>query len=151
MSTDLLRQLAVGWEYAYLHEDWTTPLSELLDGLDAAAALRHPSGESRSIWAIVLHLSVWNENIVTRVLTGENADPEEGAWPPLPPDPDDTAWEAAKIRLADSFAAVAHMLQTVTYAQIQDSPYGLPDLLCRYVHAGYHVGQIVKLRECLRV
>jgi hypothetical protein len=27
-------------------------------------------------------------------------------------------------------------------------PYGLADLLCRFIHNGYHIGQITKMREC---
>jgi hypothetical protein len=39
------------------------------------------------------------------------------------------------------------MLETASMTQIENSKYGLPELLCRFIHAGYHIGQIIKMRE----
>ena len=32
-------------------------------------------------------------------------------------------------------------------AELDGPPYGLGDLLCRFIHVAYHIGQITKLRE----
>jgi hypothetical protein len=90
---------------------------------------------------------VWNENIVERMKTGEKARPEEGAWPPIPDPADDAAWEASKKRLWDSLQNLEQYLSTCAPGRLMAGPYGLGDLLCRFVHNGYHLGQITKLRE----
>ena len=35
--------------------------------------------------------------------------------------------------------------------KINASPYGLGDLICRFTHNGYHLGQISKIREFYEV
>jgi hypothetical protein len=42
---------------------------------------------------------------------------------------------------------VKELITSVPFEKVVDSPYGLPDLLCRLVHNGYHIGQITKVRE----
>ncbi len=145
----LRRDLLTAWEYTYLHEDWVNPLDEALAGVTPKQALWPPSPEGKGIWEIVLHLAVWNENIVERIETGQNTHPKEGAWPPIPETPDDVAWESAKRRLNEAIDSVRVMLETVPWEKVEKSPYGLPDLLCRFIHNGYHLGQITKIREVL--
>lgn len=148
---DLRRDLLVAWEYTYMHDDWVNPVDEALSGVTPKEALWPPSPDGKGIWEIVLHLAVWNENIVERIETGQNTRPEEGAWPALPETTDDVAWESAKKRLTDSLESVRKMLETVPWENVEASPYGLPDLLCRFTHVGYHLGQITKIREVLDV
>ncbi|HLK16719.1 MAG TPA: DinB family protein [Fimbriimonadaceae bacterium] len=146
---EVRRQLAIGFEYSYTHDDWVTPLEAVLDGIDAATALRRPPPADKGIWDIVLHLAVWHEDIVIRVRTGQQSHPSEGAWPPPPDEPDPAAWEAAKTRLRAALVSVQRMIETTPLEQIMASPYSLGDLLCRFTHNGYHLGQITKLREML--
>ena len=141
------RELAIGLEYSYRHDDWVTPLDEALGGLSPETAVWKPREGVPSIWAIVLHLAAWNEDIVERVRTGARSHPTEGAWPPVPELSDEAAWSAARRRLDDALAAVRTMIETTPLDAIQAGPYGLADLLCRLTHNGYHLGQITKLRE----
>ncbi|HWD40250.1 MAG TPA: DinB family protein [Fimbriimonas sp.] len=144
---EMLREVAVGFEYSYQHDDWITPLDEALEGLSAVQASWKWTPDSKCIWEIVLHLAVWNQNMVDRVRTREQSRPVEGAWPSLPPVCDEAGWEAAKERLRDALRSFEQMLETTTLDEIQASPYGLADLLCRLTHNGYHLGQISKMRE----
>src|SRR5262245_40518078 len=114
MDDEALRKhLLIGFEYCYLHDDWVNPMSEALKGLSPADALWRPGPEGKGIWDIVLHLAVWNENIVKRVRTGNKAaHPNEGAWPEPPSEPSEASWEAAKNRLDESLAAVKAMIET---------------------------------------
>jgi len=66
------------FEYSYLHDSWVHPLSEALEGLNAEQACWRSCDQCKSIWDIVLHLAVWNENIVQRVQTGAAVSPVEG-------------------------------------------------------------------------
>jgi len=143
----LRRELLVGLEYAYAHEDWVMPLDEALHDLTAQAALWRQGPSTPSIWEIVLHLAVWNENIVQRVTTGKPVHPDEGAWPALPEVRDGESWEAAKNRLQASIASVKTMIEETPLSTIQSGPWGIGDLLCRFTHVAYHLGQITRIRE----
>lgn len=140
-------QLAVAFEYAYLHDDWVNPLAEALAGVTVNEALWKPVADSKCIWEIVLHMAVWNENIVERIRSGQPVRPAEGAWPTLPDSPTGPAWEVAQRRLTDSLAAVRETIESTPLEGLLNAPWGIADLLCRYIHNGYHIGQITKLRE----
>ena len=143
------KAIATAFEYSYLHDDWVTPLDEVLAGLTIEAALwRTPAPHSKCIWEIVLHTAVWNENIVDRVNGGPER-PVEGAWPPLPSEKDPPAWSEAKERLRNALKSVQEMIENTDLEKIEKSRYGVADLLCRLVHNGYHLGQIAKMRECM--
>ena len=145
---DLRKLLLIGFEYSYLHDDWVNPLKVALAGLTAEQVRWRPD-EGMGIWDIVLHLAVWNENIVARVSSGEAVRPEEGAWPPLPAVTDEVAWVGAKKRLWDSLDSVRSMIEATPVPKLLAAPYGPGDLLCRFIHMGYHIGQITKMRECV--
>jgi len=140
--------LKAGFEYAYLHDDWVYPLKDALEGITAEQAAWRPAADAMGIWDIVLHVATWNDNIVERIETGQNARPKEGAWPAKPETPDEANWEAAKAKLQTSIDALRRLMETVPIDKIRSSPYGIPDLVCRFNHMGYHIGQIVKIREC---
>lgn len=156
MDQDVLRrEIAIAFEYSYEHDDWVTPLEEALDGITAQEALWKPAPKIPSIWEIVLHVAVWNENIVERMAQRTRGErpghPAEGAWPPLPAVQDEAAWEAAQNRLRESLSQVRTHIETMSLPAVVD--YGsigyshLDDLLCRFLHNAYHIGQITKLRE----
>ncbi len=148
-EAQIKRELLLAFEYSYRHDDWVEPLDALLAGLSPAQALWSSRPDVPSIWAIVLHLAVWHENIVERILTGEDARPAEGPWPPLPAAKDEVSWNTARKRLEDALDSVRTTIEATPLDTIQASPYGLGDLLCRFTHNGYHLGQIVKIREAM--
>jgi len=148
-DTEIRRDLLVAFEYCYLHDAWVTPLEEALAGLSAEDALRAVGTHDKCVWEIVLHLATWNENIVERILTGEPARPADGHWPSLPETVDDRAWQTATTRLWNSLNLVRSTLETARFDQISGPPWGIPDLLCRMTHMGYHLGQIVIIRCAL--
>ncbi len=133
-------------EYSYLHDDWVNPLSDALAGVTVEAALWRPGPDSKGIWDIVLHLAVWNENIIERMRTGEKCRPLEGAWPTLPPSQDEAAWATSRQRLWDSLTSLRGYIESNPIEALQ-GPYGLGDLFCRIIHMSYHIGQITKLQE----
>ncbi len=150
MTDERIKELLViGFEYSFLHEDWVTPLQEALGDVTFHEALLRLGRDGLGIWDIVLHMANWNENIVARIETGQVSHPSEGAWPPLPAVPDAEAWESAKARLFTSLDAVRTTIHDATVEKMEASPYGIGDILCRFIHMGYHIGQITKLREVL--
>jgi uncharacterized damage-inducible protein DinB len=145
----LQRDILLAFEYSFLHADWVNPLEEALAGVTADQALSKPSADAKSIWDIVLHMTVWTENIVERIRSGNPVRPSEGAWPLLPTVRDEAAWEGAKSRLRDALDSLRSTIEAAPLTAIEDSPYGLADLLCRFIHNAYHIGQITKMREYL--
>lgn len=151
MADSLTREdLRTAFEYSWLHDDWVNPLQDALEGVTAEQALwRPPAPEAKGIWDIVLHLAVWNENIVERVETGQAVRPAEGAWPAAPKEADEQVWEASKRRLWDSIERLRDLVENAPIEKIRSSYYGMGDFLCRFLHMAYHGGQITKLRECM--
>ena len=143
------RDVLLGFEYSYLHDDWVNPLADALGGVTVEEALWSPAPDSKGIWEIVLHMAVWNENIVLRMRSGEPVRPAEGAWPPLPAIPDESAWRDSQRRLWDALASVRVEIESNAPEALMRGPWGLADLLCRFNHNAYHIGQITKLRECM--
>ena len=144
-EAEVKQEIATAFAYAYRHDDWITPLDEALADLNPAQARWSPRPDIPSIWEIVLHLALWNENIVERIERGNRSHPNE-SWPALPYDTDSAGWEAARERLRVSYAAIALIIETTSLDRLTGG-YGLADLLCRLTHSGYHLGQITKLRE----
>lgn len=150
MTEERVRELLQSaFEYSWLHDSWVTPLEEALDGLDPSGALWRPKPSAKCIWEIVLHVAVWNENILDRIESGEKSRPAEGAWPPLPDKRTEREWREATERLRLSVSALGEAIRTTPLAKIEASPYGTGDLLCRFAHMAYHIGQIAKMRECM--
>lgn len=149
MTEQELRDLILTtFEYTYLHDDWSHPLAEVLAGITPDQAAWRPGPDLMGIWDMVLHLTVWNDNIIERIQTGQMTHPSEGAWPPKPVDLDEANWDAAKSDLWASTERLKDLIQTVPFEKIRASPYSFADLACRFTHMAYHIGQIVKLREC---
>lgn len=143
--------LLVVFEYAYQHDDWVNPLSEALAGVTPEEALWKPGVSGKGIWEIVLHMANWNENMVARMQGDPYARPAEGPWPALPEVRDDTTWAQSQQRLWDSLTALRAQIAATSSADLlaRREKWGslLDDVLCRYIHIGYHIGQITKIRE----
>lgn len=150
MKDQVLREIFLaGCDYSSVLDEWVEPMEKALSGQTAAQAIERPGGpETKGVWDIVLHMAVWNENIVERVKTGQKSVPAEGAWPRPPEHPAEMAWEDAKKRLMVSVSNLRNLIQECPMDQLITNGYGLADILCRFIHNGYHLGQIVKLREC---
>jgi hypothetical protein len=143
----LKEALLTAFEYSYLHEDWVSPLQDVLAGLDATEARFRTTPEGKCIWEVLLHVAVWNENIVERIRTGQATRPVEGAWPQMPDSGDEAAFEQAKARLWASLDSVRLTIADSPVSLLAAAPYGIADLICRFTHIGYHLGQITKLRQ----
>jgi hypothetical protein len=154
MDDDIIRNsVRTVFEYSYLHDDWVYPLSEALDGVTFDQALWKPAPSSKCIWEIVLHMANWTENIVDRMHGDRQARPAEGPWPSMPDNRDADAWASARARLWKSLDTLRDEIGSTPMSTLLDRPWPdgtvLDDLMCRFVHNAYHIGQITKLRECM--
>jgi len=135
-------------------------VEQLLDGLSAADAARHPVAGAHSIWELVLHMTGWAEEVRARLLGAEAGEPTAGDWPE-PPGARADAWARTRARLMASHQALAATVRTFSddalNAPVRDSRNRAAGTgLSRYLtvhglvhHTVYHAGQIALLRRAL--
>ena len=100
-------------------------------------------------------MTAWTDNIVERMAQRTQGErpgkPPEGDWPPLPATLEATTWENTQQRLWDALSAFRTHIEAISPAAMLDhgdAGYShFDDLLCRFIHNAYHIGQITKLRE----
>lgn len=140
------------FEYAHNREDWVNPLAAALAGVTAQEAAIRPSPNIRSIWQIVLHMTVWSDNVKPWT-PGQHHELPEGSTPPLPAVPDEAAWEAARQRLFEVLGRLRAQIETTPPdALLEPAVEGtslFEEVLGRMIHNAYHIGQITMLRECM--
>lgn len=134
--------------YSSDEEEWVEPWRMVLTGLTAEQAAWRPGRELKGVWEIVLHVTVWNENLLERARLGTPVQPPEGSWPSLPEAPTEEAWSAAKVRFWASLDALSAYVRTAPLEEMAAAPHGFADLMCRFIHLAYHAGQVEKLRQC---
>jgi uncharacterized damage-inducible protein DinB len=140
---------------AYSGEAWHGPdLKQLLDGVSAEDASKHPVPGAHSIWEIVNHIAAWN-TIVHQKSIGESPEvTTETDWPPVW-EADDVAWKRALENLAESRTRLRNYVKTLRDDQLDERIVG--DNYSRYVllhglvqHDLYHAGQIAVLKKALK-
>lgn len=137
-------ELAVSfWVDAWKEGLWAASWSASLAGLTPEQAAWSPAPGRHSIWQIVLHMTFWRNEAMSRARTGVRASADEVNRSNFPAitDPSPAAWESAKQRLFDSQSAVAAMLRAADPAS-QNLIYLIP-------HDSYHFGQVNYLRAML--
>jgi uncharacterized damage-inducible protein DinB len=147
------QRIADQLDRAYRGPAWHGPsLSELLAGLDAAAAAARPLPGAHSIWEIVRHLAVWNE-VPRRRIEGEPLDslPPEEDWPAVA-DPTPRAWREAQEALAGAHRRLAELVLGLDEARLRDPIPGSGPTVWAMLHGVvqhnlYHAGQIALLRK----
>ena len=140
--------ILVAYDYSYKQAEWVHPFEQCINGISADQAAWRPGPDLMGIWDIVLHVALHNEKMTARIVDGKNPELTEGDWPALPTKLTEENWEAAKDRCRLSMRLLGETIRTAPFEKLVNSPYGLPDLLCRLTHHGYHLGQIEKIREC---
>jgi uncharacterized damage-inducible protein DinB len=147
-----LSRIADQMHRAYSGDAWHGPsLSELLMGVDAAAAAAHPLQGAHSIWELVLHVTAWKKAVLRRMhgeaveLTGADD------WPPVT-GTREAAWKAACDALAEShhllLADVATFNEQRLTEPVPGKDYDFYHLLHGAVqHDLYHAGQIALLKK----
>jgi uncharacterized damage-inducible protein DinB len=136
---------------------WHGPaLFELLKDVTAERAASRPVPHAHTIWEILLHVTVWVEQIRARLRGDDNRKdiPPHEDWPPQPDYPDDTAWKSLWSRLKVAQEALAADLAGLEDTRL-DQPV-LDGFSSTYAtlhglvqHNLYHAGQIALLKKAL--
>jgi len=154
-STRLIDQL----KRAHDGDPWHgSPVTTILEGVTHEQAARQPPNGAHSIWALVLHMTGWR-NEVARRATGEPAgEPAAGDYPDVG-EPTASRWKAALAAFDASHHHLANVVRGLSDDQLlaatndpRNRPLGTGcsyyDLLHGIVqHDAYHAGQIAILKK----
>jgi len=138
-------------------EAWHGPaLFELLKDVTAEQAALRPVPQAHTVWEILLHVTVWVEQIRARLRGDDNRKdlPPHEDWPPQPDHPDEAAWKALWTRLHVAQEALVTDLAGLDETRL-DQPVQ-EGFSSTYVtlhglvqHNLYHAGQIGLLKKAL--
>jgi uncharacterized damage-inducible protein DinB len=135
-----------------------SPLTAILEGIDAERAAARPIADGHSIWELVLHMTGWKNETARRLRGAVACMPIEGDWPEVGA-PTAARWQAAIDALQasheDLIAAVRALPDAKLYEPTNDTRSGpLGTGVSHYVllhgivqHDVYHAGQIALLKK----
>ncbi len=128
---------------------WHGPATlEVLAGIDAADAARHPKGSPHSIVEIVRHITFWFNAAHIRIACGDDVDPEAD-WLKEEALNKET-WERAIAELKEAYSKLQGTVLELDDARLDDAVRGLDPtvrglLLGTLQHSAYHTGEIGQL------
>lgn len=133
-------------------EAWHGPaLQELLDGVSAEDASKHPVSGAHSVWELVNHIAAWNL-IVRHRVAGESVEvTPEMDWPPVW-EISEVAWTRALDHVKESRDLLRGTIQQLRDEQLNQQvlgeKYSIYVMLHGLVqHDLYHAGQIAILKK----
>jgi uncharacterized damage-inducible protein DinB len=137
-----------------------SPVKAILAGVTAAQAAAEPPNGAHSIWALVLHMTAWRNEVAERATGKPAGEPAAGDYPAVG-DPTPARWTAALAALDASHANLVNVVKDMTDAYLwkatndpRNRPLGTGvsyyELLHGIVqHDAYHAGQIAILKKVL--
>jgi len=115
-----------------------------------------PDGQPHTLWALLEHLRIALWDILEFSRGPEHVSPKwpDGYWPAGDAPPDDAAWEESLRRFAADLAAFCALIDDPGRDLFAPFPWGDGQTLLREAlvivdHNGYHLGQVVTLRQLL--
>lgn len=134
---------------------WHGPaLVEVLDGLGAADAARHPVPGAHSVWELVLHTAAWAEIAHDRLRGTARVDlKDDENFPPVPR-ADEASWSRARQGLIDAYESLAADVRVLTPERLAEPvmghEYTVETMLHGVVeHGTWHGGQMMLLKRAL--
>lgn len=130
--------------------DVFAPFTIAVSGLSAAEAARVPSPGFNSVWALVRHISFWEEYAL-RCLQGKGWPYENEDWAPGSPE-DESGWQADVARAVAVNRALAGMVGGLSEADLE-RPVGQHKIATwRMIqgminHNSYHICEIISVRH----
>src|SRR5579864_2344317 len=114
------RRIADQLRRAFDGEAWHGPaVLELVAGVDAEKASRHPAKNVHSIWEIVRHINVWDDAAIRR-MAGEVVQPTgEADWPKVT-DVSKEAWENAVANLVRTHKSLVKAVEEFPDARLSE-------------------------------
>ena len=124
---------------------------EILDGVTAEQASKHPITKAHSIWEIVLHTTTWIEAVRIRCRGKEFKVSDEQDWPEVT-ETSEQAWQQTIIDLKDQHKQLEDLVNSLKPEDLNKSAAGstMPNcsMLDSIIHHNiYHSGQIALLKK----
>ena len=138
---------------AFDGEAWHGPaLMEILADVDAATAAARPISTAHSIWELVLHLTAWEQVIITRIVEGKAVTLSDEKNFGHIDHISDPAWQQATAALQRTHQELIKVASQLSESRLTDpvpgKDYNLLFMLNGAVqHAAYHGGQIALLKR----
>lgn len=131
-------------------------LDQALEGLPAEQRAERPDGFPYSVWEVLEHMRIAQEDILRYTLDPDWRSPPwpEGYWPERPGAVDDETWSATHDGFVRDRDALIAMVQDPQRDLAGLLPHGegrtyLRQALVAADHNAYHLGQIVAVRRAL--
>jgi uncharacterized damage-inducible protein DinB len=137
-----------------------SPVKAILDGVTASQAATMPPNGAHSIWALVLHMTGWRNEVAERATGKPSGEPAAGDYPEVG-DPTPARWTAALAALDASHQNLVKVVENMSDEHLwkatndpRNRPLGTGvsyyELLHGIVqHDAYHAGQIAILKKVL--
>jgi uncharacterized damage-inducible protein DinB len=137
-----------------------SPVTAILKGVTAGQAAAEPPNGAHSIWALVLHMTAWRNEVAERAAGKPAGEPAAGDYPEVG-DPTPARWTAALAALDASHRNLVKVVREMSDDHLweatndpRDRPLGTGvsyyELLHGIVqHDAYHAGQIAILKRVL--
>jgi uncharacterized damage-inducible protein DinB len=162
VSASRIGELLDDLQRAYDGDPWHgSSVTALLEGVSAVAAMAEPVRGGHSIWALVLHMTAWTDEVRARLGGATPGEPAQGDWPPVPEPATPAAWRAAREALRDAHRALEGAVAALPHARLDERVGNVrdPALGSGLTYAGmvrglvqhhaYHGGQIAVLKRLL--
>jgi uncharacterized damage-inducible protein DinB len=140
---------------AFEGEPWHGPaLMEVLEGIEAKAALDRPIGKAHCIWELVVHLAGW-EQVVAKRLQGQTATLTDSQNFGHLDSTTEQSWMSAVAILRENHAQLIKLVSSLPESRLRERVPG-KDYDVRFMlygaiqHAAYHAGQIAILKRARR-
>ena len=137
----------------FVRDCWAGPaVLEVLEGVTAEIAKTKAVPNMHSIWELTLHMATWMDVGRWRIEGNEHVPTDDENFPPVT-ETSETAWEAAKQTLRDTYDKLVKAIEGMLDEQLQEQiPAGgglthLTRLHGVIQHNMYHAGQIALLKK----
>lgn len=145
-------------ENAFVGRPWYgNPISEIITQGNWQAAFNKPAGSVHSIAHIILHMTGWTEEVISRLQGNPAAEPARGDWPE-PAEPGEQNWHQLVIDLYEANSNLIKAIQIFDHDKWDDlindqrnpaqpvTTY--KELVYGFIeHQVYHAGQIALLNR----
>ena len=152
------QQLQYELETAFVGRPWYgNPISEIITEGSWQAAFNIPPGSVHSTAHIILHMTGWTEEVISRLQGNPAADPARGDWPE-PTAPSEQSWHQLVIDLDEANSNLIKAMQVFSadrwdelindQRELNEPVTTYKELVYGFIqHQIYHAGQIALLNR----
>src|SRR5579859_2511295 len=135
---------------------WFSPFVTATEGLTAAQAATVPAERFNSVWAVVNHVSYWQEATLRQLqqLPADESGDDGSGWPPAGEAGDEAGWRRDRTRAIEANGALARYVAGLTDDEL-NSAIGEGDewntrrhvVYSMIAHNSYHTCEITTIRH----